>query len=362
MKKRIISVLSLIFILPLLVGCGEKKPIFEEITYSSAEEEKAYSDYYEKEATDISEVTKDNYSSILKDRFGIDLSELEKKGYKLKEVLGETFYESEYVTLTYDDKPGEPNAQDKTFLKAVYDATKRIGDGTLYKSNEAEIITEEKEDDFEKVWYYQAWFYIWEGRTHKVYCYESSENNVITYEVTLTIEKKNTLGNSKNIVSVSKDNYAKLVKENFGISPVYNDDWEFNVVTTSGAFTGNYISFNVSGKVDEDDVEEYYDEEEESYVHDPSRAHSEEEWDKLAVKLAQDYYKKLSKLSKKGIFETKVDSKTYKSSQGKKIKSAKDVKFNKDGKCDWLYYYKDKKVRIILDHYADSAISIGFSK
>ena len=145
------------------------------------------------------------------------------------------------------------------------------------------------------------------------------------------------------------------------MDPVFNDDWKLSVVTTSGEFKGKFLSYNVEGIVNEDDYEVYYDEEEETYVDDPSTAHTEEEWNKLALELVKKYFDKTAKISKKGNFEADYDSEEYKLNKGKKIKNSKSIKFDKEGKCDWVYYYKNKLIWISFDHYADSVISITYS-
>ena len=369
-RKNLFVVLGLIIVSIIVIVAISNRNREEDDEYYvetepryNAEEMAAYQAYDEKTSVSVAEVSESNYAEIIRDRFGLDIKLFEDTGYTLQKVSGSDNYYYDSIALTYT-KPNDGIDDYYTRDKGLIDAIKEICGGVVYEENEGGFISGVpiSGDAFTHI--QSIVYYIWEGRTYRVTFYEylQEEDNSSQYLLYLTLEKEYTLEKVKSILYASSENYQELMKESFGISPVYTNGWQFEFITSQGEFDGTRLSFIVSAPDEqtEDSENIYYDEEEDVYYESEI---DYKKWDNLALAFVKDYFNEISKVSNGEIFEAsyKVEDDVWELITGEKIASADDLKFDDEDICMFVYTWNGKKIQLSFRHDWYNSIDVDFS-
>jgi hypothetical protein len=313
MKKKLLLGISIFALLLTITGC--KSAV-----------KKAYDAYDKKTSPTVEEITDKNYKEVLKDRFGIDTEVLEKDGFELLEVYGGDNETDETINLYYKH-PYIPEVEASKLYKNLYEATKEAGNGTLYKENDAGFITEEELDD-EDYMQDRKWFYLFEGRTYSVYNYLESEEDC-RLNITLRLEIEDRLENVRNYTFITEDNYAEIMKEDYGIDPILYDEWKFDYVSLSDNYEDFYaVAFDAGDSCFNDD---------DSYS------------DDIVMELISKYFEATKKVSNGQVFAGKPgDDGTE---IGDKVTDFEEIHplYDDEETYSWFYYWNDHKIFISLE-------------
>ncbi|MBP5204064.1 hypothetical protein J6Z48_00225 [bacterium] len=325
------------------------------------EEMAAYQAYDEKTSAPVEEASESNYAEIIQDRFGLDIKLFEDTGYTLQKVSGSENYYYDSISLTYT-KPNDGIDDYYTRDKGLIEAIKQTGGGVVYEENEGGFISGVpiSSDNFTHI--QSIVYYIWEGRTYRVTFYEyQQEDGSSQYLLYLTLEKEYTLEKVKSILYASYENYQELMKESFGISPIYTNGWEFEFITSQGEFDGTRLSFivNAPDEQTEDSENIYYDEEEDVYYESEI---DYEKWDNQALAFVKDYFNEISKVSNGEIFEAsyKVEDDIWELITGERIVSADDLRFDDEDTCMFVYKWNGKTIQLSFRHDWYNSIDVDF--
>lgn len=166
MKKKLLVGLLAVVMCFALVGCGKTENGGS--TNNGGSESKAT----------LNDSTKDNYASLLKEYFGLDVKDFEESGFEITKVYGGEFTKSMELKLTYNTKLGDDFASQDAYKEKLFNATKTLGDGSNYECDKEGKITSESYTDFSAhknaASDYNTWYYKWNGKEVKVYVVASS--------------------------------------------------------------------------------------------------------------------------------------------------------------------------------------------
>lgn len=189
MKKFLIGLMALVLCFT-LASCGNKTDEKDAVDTGSANVENAENNADAETVSTLENINKDNYASILKERFGIDAKDIEEDGFVLQDVRGTDNPYSFQITLTYSTKHEDTFKEQAAMKSKVFDVTKTIGGGFNYKSDEKGYITDKTFSDFEsfkaaETYDTNQWYYKWNGNDYRIYCTAGS-----TLWIQITCSKK----------------------------------------------------------------------------------------------------------------------------------------------------------------------------
>ncbi len=130
--------------------------------------------------------------------------------------------------------------------------------------------------------------------------------------------------------NVTESNYAKVMKENYGIEPIYGDGWTIKEVKSPNKVNNLRVNYKTPRDIDED------------------------EWTKK-------YYDATSAISTNGIYGVEMDFNTGALSKGPKL--ADYDNYISGGYTGWYYYWNGRQIQINPSIYVgDALITFTFTE
>ncbi|MBR6034175.1 MAG: hypothetical protein IKP28_05545 [Clostridia bacterium] len=130
--------------------------------------------------------------------------------------------------------------------------------------------------------------------------------------------------------NVTESNYAKLMKENYGIDPIYGDGWTIKEVKSPNKTNNLRVNYTTPKDIDK------------------------EEWTKK-------YFDATLAISTDGIYAMEMDFNTGALSKGEKC--ADYEKYSEGGYSGWYYYWDGKQIQVNCSIYpGDALITFTFTK
>ena len=152
-------------------------------------------------------------------------------------------------------------------------------------------------------------------------CFLNKKNEVSTNTIEEPIKKPETTKNS--LENVTEDNYAQVMKEVFGIEPIYGEDWTIKEVRSPNKVNNFRVNYKTPYDINTD------------------------EW-------REKYFNATLAVSTDGINGIKMNMDTGALSKGEKVDSYAAYKagdFN-----GWYYYFNGKQIQANISIYAGDAL------
>ena len=130
--------------------------------------------------------------------------------------------------------------------------------------------------------------------------------------------------------NVTESNYAKVMKENFGIDPIYGEEWTIKEVKSPNKVNNLRVNYKTPKDIDE------------------------EEWTKK-------YFEATKAVSTDGLYGVEMNFDTGALTKGPKLDSYESYK--EGGYTGWYYYISGKQIQINPSIYAgDALITFTFTE